>query len=129
MKTVHEDIADEYRCDHGRRFTVNVASTKWSGTCYACNGIGWLDQARRRLTCFIRTHQMHTEYRCEVDYYGESWCQRCGEYDPDHWLPDNGDFRSDVLRVLREPDWDEKRYALASIWRRWAYYARRLVKA
>jgi hypothetical protein len=71
---------------------------------------------------------MHTEYRCEVDYYGESWCQRCGEYDPDHWLPDNGDFRSDVVMLFRAP-WDEKRYALASIWRLWAYYARRLVKS
>lgn len=125
MKERLLDISDEMRCDHGVRFTLNAAGTKWSGTCYLCSLWAWADQRMRRITCFIRTHEMHTEYRCSVDYYGESWCQRCGEYEPDHWLSDNGDFRAAMLTALREPEWYEKRYALEDALRWLRYYARR----
>jgi hypothetical protein len=91
--------------------------------------IGWFGNAKRRAICFIRTHDLHTEYRAYCDTYGETWCQRCGEYEPDHWLPDNGDFRADILLLIRDAPWDEKHYVLGSLWRRLAYYARRLVKS
>jgi hypothetical protein len=120
------------RCEHGVLFRKDaqgewILKLPWYQQCHACNFLGWFDNAKRRATCFIRTHQMHTEYRCEGDFYGESWCQRCGEYEPNHWLSDNGDFRSDVVILLRAP-WDEKHYAIQSIWRRWAYYTKRFLR-
>jgi hypothetical protein len=105
-----------------------ILKLPWYRQCLACNALAWADLRVRRFTCFVRTHDTATEYRGEGDYYGETWCCRCGEHEPDHWLSDNGDFRADLLTVLREPDWDEKGYALASIWRRWAYQVRHLIR-
>lgn len=119
------------RCDHGVIMPKDeqgewILKLPWYRQCLACNVLWRLDYAQRRLTCFIRTHDMHTEYRGEGDTYGDSWCCRCGEHDPDHWRADNGDFRADALIVLRDPLWEEKGYALASIWRRWMYQVRHL---
>lgn len=33
----------------------------------------------RRLVCCVWGHNSRTDYRCEVDFHGETYCQRCGQ--------------------------------------------------